>query len=121
MVRPRHWRGAGPSASAGVGDRLPVERDGWRSGLARSGSLPPQFLTGGTFEDAQAGEIHASSRGAYGAPRVHAALRRGGHTVNRKKVERIMRESDIRDVTRRSYRHLTKQDTKAAPAPERRP
>ncbi|MCX4593227.1 IS3 family transposase [Streptomyces sp. NBC_01549] len=107
--------------SAGVGARLPVERDCWRSGLARSGSLPPQSLTGGTFEDAPAGEIrenHASSRGAYGAPRVHAALRRGGHTVNRKRVERIMRESDIRGVTRRRCRHLTKQDTKAAPAPD---
>ncbi|WP_406416530.1 IS3 family transposase [Streptomyces sp. NBC_00873] len=46
-------------------------------------------------------EIHASSRGAYGVPRVHAALRRKGHTINRKKVERIMRERDIRGVTRR--------------------
>ncbi|WP_405682426.1 IS3 family transposase [Streptomyces sp. NBC_00057] len=63
-------------------------------------------------------EIHASSRGAYGAPRVHAALRRKGHAVNRKKVERIMRERDIRGVTRRRRRHLTQQDTKAAPAPD---
>jgi putative transposase len=63
-------------------------------------------------------EIHASSRGAYGAPRVHAALRRKGHAMNRKKVERIMRERDIRGVTRRGRRHLTKQDTKAAPAPD---
>ncbi|WP_353961663.1 IS3 family transposase [Streptomyces sp. NBC_01669] len=63
-------------------------------------------------------EIHASSRGAYGAPRVHAALRRKGHAVNRKKVERIMRERDIRGVTRRRHRHLTQQDTKAAPAPD---
>lgn len=63
-------------------------------------------------------EIHASSRGAYGAPRVHAALRRKGHAMNRKKVERIMRERDIRGVTRRRRRHLTQQDTKAAPAPD---
>ncbi|MFI6063536.1 IS3 family transposase [Streptomyces sp. NPDC051286] len=63
-------------------------------------------------------EIHASSRGAYGAPRVHAALRRKGHAINRKKVERIMRERDIRGVTRRRRRHLTQQDTKAAPAPD---
>ncbi|MFJ9844554.1 IS3 family transposase [Kitasatospora sp. NPDC101155] len=26
-------------------------------------------------------EIHASSRGAYGVPRVHAALRRKGHAL----------------------------------------
>ncbi|MFV5992389.1 IS3 family transposase [Streptomyces sp. NPDC056231] len=63
-------------------------------------------------------EIHASSRGAYGAPRVHAALRRKGYAINRKKVERIMRERDIRGVTRRRRRHLTQQDTKAAPAPD---
>jgi putative transposase len=63
-------------------------------------------------------EIHVGSRGAYGAPRVHAALRRGGHTINRKKVERIMRERDIRGVTRRRRRYLTKQDTEAAPAPD---
>ncbi|MFI6449871.1 IS3 family transposase [Kitasatospora sp. NPDC050543] len=72
-------------------------------------------------EDELAGrirEIHAGSRGAYGAPRVHAELRRGGHAVNRKRVERIMRERDIRGITRRRRRHLTRQDVKAAPAPD---
>lgn len=63
-------------------------------------------------------QIHANSRGAYGAPRVHAALRRKGRAINRKKVERIMRERDIRGITRRKRRHLTKQDAKAAPAPD---
>ncbi len=72
-------------------------------------------------EDELAGEIreiHAGSRGAYGAPRVHAALKRGGRAINRKKVERIMRERDIRGITRRKRRHLTVQDGKAAPAPD---
>ncbi|MFC5956906.1 IS3 family transposase [Streptomyces pratens] len=53
-------------------------------------------------EDELAGEIreiHAGSRGAYGAPRVTAALRRKGRRINRKKVERIMRERDIRGIT----------------------
>ncbi|WP_327287962.1 IS3 family transposase [Streptomyces sp. NBC_01198] len=63
-------------------------------------------------------EIHATSRGAYGAPRVHAELRRGGLAINRKRVERIMRERDIRGVTRRRRRYLTQQDTEAAPAPD---
>ncbi|MGX1546854.1 IS3 family transposase [Streptomyces adustus] len=70
-------------------------------------------------EDELAGrirEIHAASRGAYGVPRVHAELRRKGHGINRKRVERIMRERDIRGITRRRRRHLTKQDAKAAPA-----
>ncbi|MET7664419.1 IS3 family transposase [Streptomyces sp. NPDC005356] len=63
-------------------------------------------------------EIHATSRGAYGAPRVHAKLRRTGRKINRKKVERIMRERDIRGITRRKRRNLTKADTKAAPSPD---
>ncbi|MET7544123.1 IS3 family transposase [Streptomyces sp. NPDC005507] len=70
-------------------------------------------------EEELAGEIrqiHASSRGAYGAPRVTAALRRTGRRINRKKVERIMRERDIRGITRRKRRNLTKADTKAAPS-----
>jgi putative transposase len=72
-------------------------------------------------EDELAGEIreiHAGSRGAYGAPRVHAALKRGGRAINRKKVERIMRERDIRGITRRKRRHLTVQDGRAVPAPD---
>jgi putative transposase len=63
-------------------------------------------------------KIHAKSRGAYGVPRVHAKLRRTGRTINRKKVERIMREHDIRGITRRKRRNLTKTDTKAAPSPD---
>ncbi|WP_159045939.1 IS3 family transposase [Streptomyces sp. WM6372] len=31
-------------------------------------------------------KVHASSRGAYGAPRITAALRRKGRRTNRKKV-----------------------------------
>ncbi|MDT0470232.1 IS3 family transposase, partial [Streptomyces gibsoniae] len=72
-------------------------------------------------EDELAGhirEIHAASRGAYGVPRVHAELRRRGHGINRKKVERIMRERDIRGITRRRRRHLTKQGAKAVPTPD---
>ncbi|MGW3957334.1 IS3 family transposase [Streptomyces sp. NPDC004752] len=46
-------------------------------------------------------EIHVGSRGACGVPRVHAALRRAGHVINRKKAGRLMRERDIRGITRR--------------------
>jgi len=63
-------------------------------------------------------EIHGKSRGAYGAPRVTAVLRRRGRRINRKKVERIMRERDIRGITRRRRRSLTRADTKAAPSPD---
>ncbi|MFD9472583.1 transposase [Streptomyces goshikiensis] len=46
-----------------------------------------------------------------------ARLRRKGRSVNRKKVERLMREHDIRGITRRKRRNLTKADRKAAPSP----
>ncbi|MFI6476054.1 IS3 family transposase [Streptomyces sp. NPDC050516] len=63
-------------------------------------------------------QIHAESRGAYGVPRVTAKLRRAGRRINRKRVERIMRERDIRGITRRKRRNLTKCDSKAAPSPD---
>ncbi|TBO60735.1 hypothetical protein EYS09_04995 [Streptomyces kasugaensis] len=47
-----------------------------------------------------------------------ATLRWAGRRISRKKVERGMRERDIRGITRRKGRHLAKQDTKAAPAPD---
>jgi transposase InsO family protein len=36
--------------------------------------------------------IHAEHRGAYGVPRITAELHRRGHTVNHRRVERLMRE-----------------------------
>ncbi|MFF3460659.1 IS3 family transposase [Streptomyces sp. NPDC002730] len=95
------WRSAGPSTTAGS-----------RPGPPRQPGSRPK-----TSSPGRSG-IHAASRGAYGAPRVHAKLRRTGRRVNRKKVERIMRERDIRGITRRKRRNLTKADTKAAPSPD---
>ncbi|MFI9322702.1 IS3 family transposase [Kitasatospora aureofaciens] len=72
-------------------------------------------------EDLLAAEIaviHLASRGAYGAPRVHAELRRQGRAVNRKKVERIMRERGITGVTRRRRHGLTRQARKPVFAPD---
>ncbi|MGQ4365458.1 IS3 family transposase [Streptomyces sp. SAS_272] len=57
--------------------------------------------------------LHAGSRGAYGAPRVHAALRRAGRVVNSKKIERLMRKHRIVGITRRRRRGLTRQAKRA--------
>ncbi|WP_248844367.1 IS3 family transposase [Streptomyces hirsutus] len=57
--------------------------------------------------------LHAGSRGAYGAPRIHAALRRAGRAVNSKKVERLMRKHRIVGITRRRRRGLTRQAKRA--------
>ena len=66
-------------------------------------------------EEVLVGEIrvlHAGSRGAYGVPRIHAALRRAGRVVNSKKIERLMRKHRIVGITRRR-RGLTRQAKRA--------
>ncbi|MEV4880788.1 IS3 family transposase [Streptomyces cyaneofuscatus] len=75
---------------------------------------------GRAADDALAHEItvlHIASRRTYGVPRIHAELRRLGYRVNRKRIARVMRERDIRGVTRRRHRSLTRPDAKAKPAP----
>ncbi|MEU9155543.1 IS3 family transposase [Streptomyces sp. NPDC048417] len=70
-------------------------------------------------DDALAHEItvlHIASRCTYGVPRIHAELRRLDRRVNRKRVERIMRERGITGVTRRKRRSLTRPAKKAVPA-----
>ncbi|WP_328507789.1 IS3 family transposase [Streptomyces sp. NBC_00391] len=57
--------------------------------------------------------LHAGSRGAYGAPRIHAALRRAGRAVNPQRVERLMRKYRIVGITRRRRRGLTRQARRA--------
>jgi putative transposase len=49
--------------------------------------------------------IHADSRGSYGSPRVAAELRLGlGERVNRKRIERLMRQARIQGIYRRRGR-----------------
>ena len=40
--------------------------------------------------------VHAESRGTYGSPRIHRALRRRGYRVGKKRVARLMRRHDIK-------------------------
>jgi putative transposase len=50
-------------------------------------------------------DIHDTSRKSYGSPRVHAELTLGqGATVNRKRVERLMRDAGIHGAYRRKGR-----------------
>jgi transposase InsO family protein len=63
-------------------------------------------------------EIHTAHKKAYGSKRVTVELHRRGRRVNRKKVERIMRERGVVGWTRRRRRSLTKQDLTAPPAPD---
>jgi putative transposase len=64
-------------------------------------------------------QIHARSRGTYGAPRIHAELRLGlGVHVSRKRVARLMREHGLQGVHRRRRGGLTRRDPAATPAPD---
>ncbi|KAB1923674.1 IS3 family transposase [Micromonospora sp. ALFpr18c] len=96
---------------------LAVRRPGFYEWLAAQ----PAREQRAEAEDQLAAEIaaiHAGRRHAYGSPRVAVELRRRGQRVNRKRVERIMRERGIVGITRRRRRGLTKQDQTAAPAPD---
>jgi putative transposase len=41
-------------------------------------------------------KIHKSSKGTYGAPRIHAELAENGWHVGRKRVARLMRAANLR-------------------------
>ncbi len=64
-------------------------------------------------------EIHAKSRGAYGAPRVHAELRMGrGIRCSKKRVARLMRELGLQGAHRRRRFGCTKRDPRKEGFPD---
>ena len=64
-------------------------------------------------------EIHARSRGTYGAPRIHADLADDGVSVGRKRVARVMRAAGIAGVSRRRGPRTTRRAVRTRPAPDR--
>jgi putative transposase len=62
---------------------------------------------------------HKRSGGTYGAPRVHAQLRRDGIRTSRKRVERLMGQAGLQGAfLRKRWRCSTRQDPRATPAPD---
>jgi putative transposase len=51
--------------------------------------------------------LHASSRGTYGAPRIHVQLAHEGMHVGRKRVARLMRVAGLCGASRRRWKHTT--------------
>ncbi len=62
--------------------------------------------------------IHADHKGTYGVRRVHAELRGFGHTVNRKRVERLMRVNQIEGRHLHRRKRTTVPDRVTPPAPD---
>jgi transposase InsO family protein len=63
--------------------------------------------------------VHRRSGGTYGAPRVHAQLRRDGVRVSRKRVARLMGAHGLQGAfVRKRWRCSTRPDPKATPAPD---
>jgi putative transposase len=63
-------------------------------------------------------QVHARSRGTYGAPRIHAELQEDGIRVGKKRVARLLREAGLRGVSRRKKRTTTVRSPGIAPAPD---
>ncbi len=62
--------------------------------------------------------IHATSRGTYGVPRIHAELVAEGVRLGRKRVARLMRAAGLSGVSRRKGPRTTQRREGARPAPD---
>jgi putative transposase len=63
--------------------------------------------------------VHRRSGGTYGAPRVHAQLRRDGVRISRKRVARLMGAHGLQGAfVRKRWRCSTRQHPTATPAPD---
>jgi putative transposase len=94
---------------------LKVSRSGFYAWTARPPSkrqLADEVLT------EQIRAFHTASRRTYGSPRIFVDLKDAGVHVGRKRVARLMRNEGLQGVHRRSWRHATKQDPAAVPAPD---
>jgi putative transposase len=67
---------------------LGVSRSGFHAWQRRA---PSDRALADTWLVERIARLHQESRGTYGARRIHAALRRQGIRVGRKRVERLMR------------------------------
>ena len=62
-------------------------------------------------------KIFEESNETYGAPRIHAQLRREGFTCSRRTVEELMRKHEITPKRRRKYKATTDSNHKLPTAP----
>ncbi len=94
---------------------LEVSRSGYHAWRTRTPSPRAREDAGLT---AHIKAIHATSRGTYGAPRIHAEFVARGTRVSRKRVARLMRAAGVRGVSRRKSVRTTVRAAGARPAPD---
>ncbi|MFE3143947.1 IS3 family transposase [Streptomyces scopuliridis] len=83
----------------------------------RTGTPGPRAVRDAELAE-QITDVHAQSRGTYGAPRIHAVLKREGAECGRRRVARLMRAAGLQGRHRRR-RHLTTiPDPRAALRPD---
>jgi transposase InsO family protein len=76
---------------------------------ARRNSTSAREVADATFT-AEIVAIHATSRGTYGSPRVHAELVDQGHEIGRRRVTRLMAKAGIEGRHKRRFRKTTVAD-----------
>lgn len=92
---------------------FPVDFMGDLLGISKSGYYAWRKRDVGPREDRELKllrvieDVHKSSRGTYGSPRVYAQLKGMGHVVGKTKVERTMKRYGIRAKTKRKFRVTT--------------
>jgi transposase InsO family protein len=97
-----------------AGELLEVSRAAFYA--RRSGEPGPRAVRDAGLTD-KITEIHADSRGSYGAPRVHAVLRQGGERCGRRRVARLMRQAGLEGRHRRRRHRTTTPDPPASARP----
>ena len=96
---------------------LQVSRSGFYRWIAGAGARAEHQAAEAALV-AEIREVHTAHKGTYGVRRVHAELRGFGHTVNRKRVERLMRLNGIEGRHLRRRKRTTVPDRLAPPAPD---
>ncbi len=77
-------------------------------------AVPSAREAGDALLAEQITKIHQDSKGRYGAPRVHAALKRQGRRHSRKRVARVMSEQGLRGKAPKRWKKTTIADPAAA-------
>lgn len=85
---------------------------------ARRSATPGPRATRDAELTEQITAVHEQSRGTYGAPRVHAALKRDGTDCGRRRVARLMRQAGLVGRHRRHKHRTTIPDPHAAIRPD---